>query len=70
MNKSNTKLMGIYSSEILDCGCEIHKYLGGIQIHSGCNIHRFRKLFVCQVCDKQLKNKIKLKEHKWTHANE
>jgi len=70
MNKTRAKLMGIYSSEILECGCEIRKYLGGIQIQSGCDIHRNRKLFVCPICDKILKNKKILKEHKWTHANE
>jgi len=68
------KFMGIYSLEILVCGCKIKRYHGGKQVLIGCKIHETSNnvSFVCGVCGKSFgeKNKGKklLKDHQWEHA--
>jgi hypothetical protein len=57
--------MGIYAKELLDCGCEIRKYLGGRIIQSGCNTHRSSVSFKCPSCAKDYDSKAELTRHKW-----
>ena len=59
---------GIFSLEVLDCGCKIKRYVGGKQITIGCNDHETTVAFVCPSCGKACKNKKASKDCAWSHA--
>lgn len=60
-------MVGIYGLEVLECGCKIKHYAGGLTVRSGCKKHQSKVLYVCRSCGKSMMKK-ELKKHKWTHA--
>ena len=73
---SNVKPMGIYSLEVLECGCKLKRYISGLNVidsddrNSQCTNpkHKNFKEHECRVCGEQFKGKKPLSEHRWSHA--
>ena len=70
------KPMGIYSLEVLDCGCKLKRYCSGVTVIDSedrnlqCTNpkHIDFKEYECRVCGEKFDGKTPLQEHRWSHA--
>lgn len=64
------KFMGLYSLEVLPCGCSLKRYISGLNVidEPKCKAHVGFKEYQCRSCNKQFPTKNDLKAHRWSHA--
>ena len=65
----NLVFRGIYSLEVLDCGCQIKRYTRSKTITIGCSLHPgIKRQWICHKCNSEFSSEKGLKDHQWEHA--